>query len=92
MASGYNDELSIDRIDTNGDYAPNNCRWATFTTQANNKRNNHYLTCNGKTMTISEWARESGVPYKVIISRINKLGWNVEDAISRNKRFYQKNI
>ena len=92
MSNGYNDKLSIDRIDANGDYTPNNCRWATFTEQANNKRNNHYLTCNGKTMTMAEWSRESGVPYKVLIGRINRLGWSVEDAISKNKRICRTNV
>jgi hypothetical protein len=83
MANGYNDELSIDRIDTNGDYTPDNCRWATPTEQANNKRTNRYLTYNGKTMTMAEWSRESGVPYSVLRSRIYKLGWSIEDALNR---------
>jgi hypothetical protein len=86
MANGYSDNLTIDRIDNNGDYTPKNCRWVTFTTQANNKRNNHYLTCNGKTMTMAEWAREIGIPYYVLQGRINQLNWSVEEALNRNKR------
>jgi hypothetical protein len=81
MANGYSDELSIDRIDTNGDYSPENCRWVTGRVQANNKRSSHYLTYNGKTMTMAEWARESGVPYRRLKDRICKLGWSVEDAL-----------
>lgn len=58
LANGYSDELSIDRINVNGDYCPENCRWATIVEQANNKRNNVFLTENGKTQTLAEWCKE----------------------------------
>jgi hypothetical protein len=83
MASGYNDELSIDRIDTNGDYIPENCRWVTPAVQANNKRTNHYLTHNGKTMSMADWARETGISYEKLRDRICRLGWDVENALTR---------
>ena len=55
-SNGYSDELTIDRIDVNGDYCTENCRWATYKVQANNKRNNALIEYNGEKHTISEWA------------------------------------
>lgn len=72
---GYNDNLSIDRINVNGNYEPNNCRWVDATTQANNTRRNVYLTCNGKTQSISQWSRELGISASTLYYRHNK-GWD----------------
>lgn len=80
MANGYDDNLTIDRIDANGNYEPSNCRWATTIEQANNKRNNHYITHNGETHTIKEWARIKGVHPATIYKRINK-GWTIEQVL-----------
>ena len=57
LKNGYKDNLSIDRIDNNKGYCPDNCRWADIYIQANNKRNNHWLTYNNKTLTIAQWSR-----------------------------------
>jgi len=80
MANGYQDNLSIDRIDVNGDYSPNNCRWTTKIVQANNTRSNHLLEYEGRTQTIAEWSREVGIKQHTIVRRLN-LGWSVEKAL-----------
>ncbi len=79
---GYQDNLSIDRIDTNEGYRPGNCRWVTQKIQCNNKRNNRYLTFNGKTKTMMEWSECIDIPYSTIRSRLNKLGWTTDRALS----------
>lgn len=82
MANGYNDNLTLDRIDNNGNYCPENCRWVTRMMQGNNKRCNRNFTYNGVTKTLSQWSRDSGLPYYVIKKRIDILGWSFERAIS----------
>lgn len=86
MANGYTDELTIDRIDVNGNYEPNNCRWATIKEQGFNRRNNHLLTFNGVTKTMMEWSMETGLNYDCIRARINDYGWSVEKALTTQSR------
>ena len=69
MTHGYADGLSIDRIDANGNYCPENCRWVDETIQANNKRNNLFVEINGERKTVGEWARITGIGYSTIIRR-----------------------
>lgn len=79
---GYSEGLSIDRFpNKNGDYEPNNFRWATDEEQATNKRVNHVLEYNGKKQTISQWAKEIGLNQRLIGSRI-KRGWTSEMALT----------
>lgn len=80
LANGYTDELTIDRIDNNGNYEPSNCRWATRVEQGRNKRNNVWLTFNGETHILAEWARITHQPMKRLWRR-HQLGWCDRDII-----------
>ena len=81
MESGYNDSLTIDRIDCHGMYCPENCRWATQQEQQNNRSNNHRITYNGETHTLAEWSRILGFGRNVISKRLNR-GWTLEQAMT----------
>lgn len=66
LANGYRDDLTIDRIDVNGSYCPENCRWVDMKTQMNNTRANRKITQNGETRTMAEWAERTGIAYETI--------------------------
>ncbi|MBR6613178.1 MAG: hypothetical protein IKK84_00235 [Clostridia bacterium] len=85
IKNGYQDSLTLDRKNVNGDYEPSNCRWVTKETQANNTTRNHYISYKGETKTIAEWARVKGIPYKALFKRIND-GWEVEKALNTEYR------
>lgn len=82
LANGYQDDLTIERKDVNGDYCPENCCWATQKEQQNNRRNNHLLTYNGRTQTLTQWAAETGINEMALSARINKLHWSTERALT----------
>lgn len=74
-------ECTIDRIYCNKGYEPNNCRLATIQTQENNKTTNRYLSYNGETLTMAQWAKELNIKYQTLVARIER-GWSVEDALT----------
>ena len=71
----------IDRIDSNGDYEPVNCRWVDKYEQANNKSDNVILIVDGKKVPRGKAIRDSGLPYPTVVKRL-KMGWSVEDALT----------
>ena len=82
IAKGYEENLSIDRIDNDGDYTPDNCRWATNLTQGNNTTRNKKITFNGETLNISQWSRKLGGKGSLVANRIKLLGWSPDEAVS----------
>lgn len=81
IANGYNDYLTLDRIDGNGNYEPSNCRWVTMKVQCNNIKSNHRITFNGCTKTVTEWAEVYGIKRNTITRRLIR-GWDIERAIT----------
>ena len=81
LANGYREDLSIDRIDVNGNYCPENCRWVSLEDQQKNKRNVPLFTYSGKTHTLPEWSEITGIKYGTLWARI-KNGWSIEKALT----------
>lgn len=82
LKNGYNDSLTISRIDINGNYEPSNCKWATPKEQSNNQTNTVRFEYNGESHTIAEWAEIVGLPRTTLSHRINKHHWPIEKALT----------
>lgn len=82
IKNGYNENLTLDRRDNNGNYEPSNCHWKDRFYQMNHTRKNHLLTYEGRTQTVAEWAREIGMLYGTLHNRLNRYHWSVEEALT----------
>lgn len=86
LNNGYTDAFTIDRIDVNGNYEPNNCRWVDRNTQSNNKNNNVYIEYNGEKMTLRQFARKytepKGISYKALWYRFSVAKWDLDKCIN----------
>ncbi len=87
LSSGYDDgagrgECTLDRVDTNGDYRPDNCRWVNMRAQTNNRRETIFLTYEGQTLPLSEWADITGIKYPTLWQRY-KRGWPIDKVLLR---------
>lgn len=91
MSSGYADDLTLDRIDVNGNYEPDNCKWSTDIEQHNNRNDNIYYERDGKNQSIAMWCRELGIKKGTVYRRIQR-GWDIWDALTREKRNYPEVI
>ena len=86
LQNGYKENLprgkcTLDRINVNGNYEPDNCRWVSQAEQTLNTRRSRKMTLGNETLTAKEWAEKLNVPYGRIISRVNKLGWSDKEAL-----------
>lgn len=86
MNNGYKDTLTIDRIDVNGNYEPNNCRWVDYKTQNRNKRNNRCIVINGESHCLSEWCEILGLNLNTVRSRIYNRKWTIERALGLEEK------
>lgn len=89
ISNGYQENLTIDRIDVNGNYEPNNCRWATTKEQNANKTTARLIEFNGRTQYLFQWSTETGINSATILSRIRD-GWSIEKALTTPVKKHNK--
>lgn len=85
------ENATIDRIDNNLGYSPQNCRWVDMATQSNNRRSNIIITHNGETHNLMEWSKVLNFDYKLVHNRIHKLGWSFEKSIETPIDYKKRN-
>jgi hypothetical protein len=81
MKEGYGDSLTLERINNNGNYEKSNCKWATYKEQADNRKTTIFLTVDGETKKLMEWAKISGINPNIIRQRVKTYKWSHKDAI-----------
>ena len=89
--NGYEDSMSIERKDVNGNYCPENCCWIPIEKQAANRRTSYKIEYNGQTLNLTDLCKKLGLNYKRVHNRIHKLGWSVEKAISTETYVKRRN-
>lgn len=81
ISNGYREDLTIDRIDGNKDYCPDNCRWVDAYIQSNNRSNNRLMTLNGVTKNCKQWANYFGFNYKYFHEKCKKNDWDLKKVL-----------
>ena len=89
FANGYSDDLSIDRIDNDEGYSPDNCKWSNKVQQANNRRSNNVLHFYNSSFTIREWSRKLNINHSTLEGRINR-GWSTQRALTTRPGKYRR--
>lgn len=82
MSNGYNNTLTIERVNNNANYEPSNCIWTTMAEQSTNKRSNLLFTYKNKTLCLKQWAKELNIDYILLYNRIVKRKWSFDKAIT----------
>lgn len=82
--NGYSENLTLDRINSNEGYCPENCRWVTSFEQANNRSGVEKFEYNGESHTLGEWSKITGIKRSKLYARIKTLGWSIEKALTTN--------
>ena len=82
LQNGYRDDLTIDRINNDGNYEPSNCRWVDIVVQANNKSSNRVYEYNGESHNIKQWADIVGMNYKKLWKRLTVFNWDIARALT----------
>lgn len=82
IKNGYRDDLSIDRINNDAGYSPENCRWIKKSDQLSNYSGNVIIEFRGKSQTLAQWGRELNIPSSTLHNRIRVHGWSIERALT----------
>lgn len=90
--NGFDEKLTLDRIDNDGNYEPNNCRWVSILRQANNKSTNVYVTIGDKTQSIADWCRDLNINYGTVQYRVSKDKMTYFEALTKPIRVIYPSI
>lgn len=87
LSNGYAEDLTLDRIDSDGDYCPENCRWVSYAVQSRNTSHNHFVEIGGVKKIVPDWCKELGTVSRAsVYRRVRDYGWSFEKALLEPKR------
>lgn len=89
--NGYEDNLTLDRIDVDGNYEPDNCQWVDMKTQNNKRRSNKYIEYNGEIKTQIQWCEKFNINPTTFLDRL-KRGWTIEQALTIPTKGFQRKV